>query len=342
MITQDHDSITLMQQQANQSLVDDLYRRGFINQQARDSVLELLYPHRQWGYWTARLLTILGCVFVLAGMVYYFAFNWESMSDSYKLITIQTGIFCSIAGAWAYTLDRLPGQLFLTSACLLIGIFMAVFGQIYQTGADAYELFCVWALLILPWVLISKFAPVWFIWIIIVNTALILFWSQAISLSPEHEYFIYFILIVLNACFLALREHFSNNNVIWLQEKWQRLLLAIGILLLTMAPIETIIIKSQWDNVSLILSAILGAFVLIMFLIYYRLKQVDMWTYSLTIMSICIIFCTGGFKVIDNMIQNEELEWLLMSIITLIIFTLGAYLLRKSSLPIIFNKDKLL
>ncbi len=342
MITQDHDSITLMQQQANQSLVDDLYRRGFINQQARDSVLELLYPHRQWGYWTARLLTILGCIFVLAGMVYYFAFNWESMSDSYKLITIQTGIFCSIAGAWAYSLDRLPGQLFLTSACILVGIFMAVFGQIYQTGADAYELFCTWVLLILPWVLISKFSPLWFIWIIIVNTAISLFWSQAITLGPEHEYFIFFILIVVNVCFLALREHFSNEHVSWLQDKWHRVLLGIGILLLSMAPIETIIIKAQWENISLILGSVLGAFVLIMFLIYYRLKQVDMWLYALTIMSICIILCTGGFKLIDSMNLNDEIEWLLMAVVTLIIFTLGAYLLRKSSIPIIFDKEKLL
>lgn len=338
MITQNHDSITLMQQQANHSLVDDLYSRGFINQQARDSVLELLYPHRQWGFWTARLLTILGCIFVLSGMVYYFAFNWESMSDSYKLITIQTGIFCAIAGAWAYSLDRLPGQLFLTSACLLVGIFMAVFGQIYQTGADAYELFCAWSILILPWVLISRFAPLWFMWIVIVNTAIQLFWTQAISPGPAHEYFILFILIVLNVCFLALREHFSNENVPWIQDRWHRILLALGILLLAMAPIEILILNSQWNNVSLTLSAILGAFVIIMFLIYYRLKKMDMWVYALTVMSICIILCTAGFELIDKANLNGELEWLLMSVVTLVIFTFGAYILRKSSVPLLLIK----
>ena len=33
----------------------------------------------------------------------------------------------------------------------MIGLSLAVIGQVYQTGADSYLLFLIWTLLILPW-----------------------------------------------------------------------------------------------------------------------------------------------------------------------------------------------
>ena len=42
---------------------------------------------------------------------------------------------------------------------LLTGALLALSGQVYQTGADTFELFAWWAVLILPWVLVSRFSP---------------------------------------------------------------------------------------------------------------------------------------------------------------------------------------
>ncbi len=44
-----------------------------------------------------------------------------------------------------------PGKAALLLATLLLGVFLALFGQTYQTGADPWQLFANWALLILPW-----------------------------------------------------------------------------------------------------------------------------------------------------------------------------------------------
>src|SRR5690606_11250307 len=38
-----------------------------------------------------------------------------------------------------------------TVSGLMLGLSLAVIGQIYQTGADSYQLFLLWALLLLPW-----------------------------------------------------------------------------------------------------------------------------------------------------------------------------------------------
>ena len=44
-------------------------------------------------------------------------------------------------------------------ATFLIGTLFAVFGQIYQTGADAYDLFLGWTLFTILWAVAIRFAP---------------------------------------------------------------------------------------------------------------------------------------------------------------------------------------
>ena len=48
----------------------------------------------------------------------------------------------------------------LTIAVLSVGALMALFGQTYQTGADPWQLFFNWAVVIIPFVLISRFTPI--------------------------------------------------------------------------------------------------------------------------------------------------------------------------------------
>jgi uncharacterized membrane protein len=339
MISQEHDSITLMQQPANRSVVDVLYRHGYIDQQARDYVLELLYPHQRWGYWIAQVMAILGCTFILVGMIYYFAFNWQAMSSSYKFICIELGILCCVMGAWTYTLSKLSGQLFLIGACILVGAFLAVFGQVYQTGADSYELFLAWSLLILPWVLIGQLAALWMIWLILVNITLCLFWWQFVSPSLTKVYYLSVILLLLNSFFLIVRECLFKNNTIWLQHSWHRIILVSMLLTLSLIPALQQILSSDFSNTSLLISAILGACITLLMMFYFRYKQPDMWSLSLTILSICIMLLTIFYQFIDKMHFSNVIDWLLMAIITLSIFTLGAYFLKKSSFSIIDNKD---
>ncbi|MBC7983908.1 MAG: DUF2157 domain-containing protein, partial [Candidatus Obscuribacterales bacterium] len=58
---------------------------------------------------------------------------------------------------------------------VLTGALLALFGQSYQTGADVYELFLMWALLALPLVVAAQWSVVWAAWVLIVNVTLWLF-----------------------------------------------------------------------------------------------------------------------------------------------------------------------
>ncbi|MBN9287362.1 MAG: hypothetical protein BGO43_15835 [Gammaproteobacteria bacterium 39-13] len=328
----EHDSITLMQQEANREIVESLYQHNFINQDAKDHVLELLYPHHQWGYWTSKILQTLGFILLITGMVYFFAFNWERMSPAYKLISIEAALICCVAGAWAFSLSRLVGQLFLTGACVLVGIFLAVFGQIYQTGADAYQLFLIWTLLTLPWVCIGQFSPLWFAWIVLLNITVILSWEQTF-LPKRGDFHIDAILIGLNTFILFLREYLCAQDREWLQARAYRILLAIAILLLALISIETMITTYSLTNKSLVASTCLGVLIHLIFLAFYRYKVIDMWVFSATIISIAIILCSIANRIIFKYSISDVTQWSLMSLAVMIIFATAVYVLRKSSPP---------
>ncbi|RYD91676.1 MAG: DUF2157 domain-containing protein, partial [Sphingobacteriales bacterium] len=55
----------------------------------------------------------------------------------------------------------------------------AVFGQIYQTGADTYDLFLGWTVFTLLWALASRFEPLWLIWLLLANTTFVFYVDQA-------------------------------------------------------------------------------------------------------------------------------------------------------------------
>ena len=127
----------------------------------------------RWRKWVDRLLMAGGAMMFLSGVVTFFAFNWHRLPGFGKLLLAQ--------GAWlsvtllALRLDwkRPAGQWALFGASTLIGVVFAVIGQVYQTGADPWQLFTVWAVLMLPWTVLARFEPLWGLWLVISLVALL-------------------------------------------------------------------------------------------------------------------------------------------------------------------------
>jgi len=69
----------------------------------------------------------------------------------------------------------------LTGASVLIGALFAVHGQIYQTGANAYDFFFAWTLAITIWALVANFAPLWLLFVTLANTTIILYFNQVLA-----------------------------------------------------------------------------------------------------------------------------------------------------------------
>ncbi|MDR2249363.1 DUF2157 domain-containing protein [Acinetobacter sp.] len=96
-------------------------------------------------------LHIFSYVFMALSILYLIAANWLMLPDSVQLIIPPVILLVT---AWVSVRDTLSEGIRQTlhSVCgLMIGLSLAVIGQVYQTGADSYLLFLIWTLLLLPW-----------------------------------------------------------------------------------------------------------------------------------------------------------------------------------------------
>ena len=310
-------------------MIDELSSHGLITADARDYAMSLLYPSQNWGLWVSRLLLGLGVSLILSGIVYFFAFNWTKITPEMKLGSIQLAILGCLGASYYYGLARLFGKIMLLSASVLVGVFLAVFGQNYQTGADAYNLFMMWALFILPWVILSEFAALWLVWLVITNVFLVLYWDQAALPERESEMMIVSYLAIFNAAFLGLREFFVSQGTKWLQDQWTRVVLVVPILVYALIPTIALIVEPSRATHAIVLGAVLSAIIHGIFYIVYRHKIPDMWGLAATILSGCIILESAIFKALTEVFRHSgAIMYLLMGGITLGVFTLAIIKLR--------------
>jgi uncharacterized membrane protein len=141
-------------------------------------------PH-DWRRFLDRLLLTLGVIFVVAGVVFFFAFNWADLPRFGKFAVVQAATLIATVLAFWLRLETWGGRLALGAAAMFIGVTLAVAGQAYQTGADSYRLFMIWWLIITPWVLLSRWNVMWLMWVILANTTLSLYWWQIVGTNQD-------------------------------------------------------------------------------------------------------------------------------------------------------------
>jgi uncharacterized membrane protein len=132
-----------------------------------------------WAKFTDLALLGIGATFVLAGIVFFFAYNWQYLHKFVKLGIIQMMVNVPVFSILVFKPRELVKNMLLTASCVLVGVLFAVFGQIYQTGADAYDLFLGWTLFIGLWALSARFEALWLIFLVLINITFVLYVQQA-------------------------------------------------------------------------------------------------------------------------------------------------------------------
>lgn len=145
---------------------------------------------KDWHRFIQLLFASLGIGFSAAGLVFFFAYNWAAIHKFAKFGMIEAAIVIIAFIILATNIKLLFKNILLTGLAVLVGVMFAVFGQVYQTGADAYDFFLGWTLCITLWVLVANFAPLWLLYLTLVNTTFILYshqiargWSEIFVLS---------------------------------------------------------------------------------------------------------------------------------------------------------------
>ena len=98
-----------------------------------------------------RYLNILGVALIAVSLLYLIAANWWMLPNQVQLAIPMLVLLCSAIASIYFNQQKWVRQSLDTVSGLMLGLSLAVIGQIYQTGADSYQLFLLWAVLLLPW-----------------------------------------------------------------------------------------------------------------------------------------------------------------------------------------------
>lgn len=184
----------------------------------------------QWRRFLDLLALWVGAIFLAASAIFFFAYNWQDMTRFAKFGLIEGLIVIALAFCAYLGLDRLSGKAALFVVTLLTGTLLALVGQTYQTGADTWELFAVWALAILPWVVLGRLGALWLFWIALLNFSITFYWMVfsgffGFLFSPQD---LLWWLFALNTAALCLWELAATRGIAWLNERWSVRVLAVA------------------------------------------------------------------------------------------------------------------
>ena len=122
-----------------------------------------------------RGIAVLGAALCGLGLILWIAANWETLGRFGRFALLQGFVLAMCLGALSRPAARAPLGLL---ALLGIGGLFAYFGQTYQTGADPWQLFALWAALALPLCLGVRSDVLWAPWALVAVTAISL-WTHA-------------------------------------------------------------------------------------------------------------------------------------------------------------------
>ena len=152
------------------------------------------------------------------------------VSSFAKFGLVQVFMVLSLAVYWRWHQDAVIAKVALLITCISLGVLLALYGQIYQTGADPWELFFNWALLMLPWALIARFPAIWILWLALINLSGVLYYQTFggfWGFMLWSDIGLFWLLLAINIPALIVWELLSKK-LPWLNEAWAVRLIAVG------------------------------------------------------------------------------------------------------------------
>lgn len=125
--------------------------------------------------WLPLGLGMLAAALLGLGLIFWIAAHWDTLGRFGRFALLQGAVVAMGLGALARPAWRAPLALVVL---LATGALFAFFGQTYQTGADPWQLFALWAALTLPLALAVRSDLLWTPWVLVAFVGIAL-WIQA-------------------------------------------------------------------------------------------------------------------------------------------------------------------
>ncbi|TDY00007.1 DUF2157 domain-containing protein [Thiohalophilus thiocyanatoxydans] len=209
--------------------------QGYIPSEKMDQALTIsgVYPDAAaWRSFINHLLLWLGGLALAFAVLFFVAYNWSELGRLFRFALVEVLIVAAIIVYWKLGTGRMAGKVALLGGTICLGVLLALYGQTYQTGADPWQLFFNWALLILPWVVIGRFAPLWLVWLALINISISLYFRafpnafDLIGIVPWNSG-VYWVLFLFNTLALTLWE-LAARRWSFMAQRWAIRLVALG------------------------------------------------------------------------------------------------------------------
>lgn len=254
------------------------------------AISEALPNQTQGVQFLQKLLLVFGVLLFCSGVIFFFAYNWADLSR-FEKFAIAQGAFALTLGSLLFTdFSRISGQSAIFASGLLLGALLALFGQTYQTGADTFQLFLTWALMLIPLAIIARSAALWLLIAgLLALTSYLYFslhWFSVLFFSSQ-ETFLWLLFVQAIIWFLSF--------ALFAQRQPQQLILKVGVQTFSLFVIllPTILLAEEiglYDfRVNYFISLIIWGVVLAGMYYYYRIRTVNLFILSCLALSIIII-----------------------------------------------------
>jgi uncharacterized membrane protein len=280
-----------------------------------------------------RFLTASGALLVVAGIAAFVAWNWGGLGHFTKFALVQFALVAAVALACLLRIDTIGGRAALLVAALLIGILLALFGQVYQTGADPYGLFLVWALLILPLALVGRHPALWLLVLVLLNLSLTLFWTQVLYPPPGWwqltqlfgpvfmlgatmmDWRLASCLFALNGSALILWELAARGGAPWLRSRLMPRATAVLALSTVVGPTLALIFSTALGGRSThtVVSPVLLALAVTATLTWYRYRKPDLFMLTTALFAVILVVTAFGARLVDDIEALLPLALLLIA-----------------------------
>lgn len=212
------------------------------------------------------LIWLGGLAMAFAGM-FFIAYNWNDIGRFAKFGMVEVFIVLAIAAYWKLGEDKVSGKVSLLMATIFLGVLQALYGQTYQTGADTWQLFFNWALLMLPWALIGRFPAIWIVWVGLINLSIAQGGLMWLGLGFGSDKL--WLLFIFNTLALIAWE-FLTKLWPWLSERWAIRLLGVG----SGAPITLLVFDANFvfEDAQILTGLVWMAWLAALYFVYRRIR----------------------------------------------------------------------
>ncbi|MGP9801893.1 DUF2157 domain-containing protein [Rheinheimera sp. NSM] len=119
-----------------------------------------------------RVLLFSSVVLLSSALIFFLAHNWPLMHYFAKFALAGAAVLTAGSAAFFSKVYSLLQRAALLATAIMTGALLALIGQTYQTGADIWQLFALWAALMTPLVLLSGSRACYLLWFMLLELAL--------------------------------------------------------------------------------------------------------------------------------------------------------------------------